>query len=117
MGKIHKIVLISPTATGPGFISKFFRFSPLNLALLAGLAPEHDYKIIDENIDSVDCELEEIEASDIIGSTVMTAQAPRVYELADRLRRMGKMVIMGGMHLSALPEEALEHSDAIVVGE
>ena len=117
MRKMRKIVLISPTATRPGFMSKFFRFPPLNLTLLAGLAPAYDYTIIDENVESVDCKLEEIEETDIIGLTVMTAQAPRAYELADRFRRMGKTVIMGGMHVSALPEEALEHSDAVVVGE
>ena len=117
MRKIPKIVLISPTATRPRFISKFFRFPPLNLALLAGLAPEYNYKIIDENIDSVDSELEEIEEADIIGLTAMTAQAPRAYELADRFRRMGKTVVMGGMHVSAMPDEALEHCDVVVDGE
>lgn len=117
MRKIHKIVLISPTATRPGFISKFFRFPPLNLALLAALAPEYRYKIIDENIDSINSEREEIEEADIIGLTAMTAQAPRAYELADRFRRMGKTVIMGGMHVSAMPDEALEHCHAVVVGE
>ena len=117
MRKINKIVLISPTSTRPGFISKSFRFPPLNLALLAALAPGYSYKIIDENIDGVDLEPEEIKEADLIGLTVMTAQTPRAYELADRFRRMGKTVIMGGMHVSALPEEALEHSDAVVVGE
>jgi len=117
MRKIRKIVLISPTATRPGFMSKFFRFPPLNLTLLAGLAPEYDYTIIDENVASIDCKLKEIEEADIIGLTVMTAQAPRAYELADRFRRTGKIVIMGGMHVSALPEEALEHSDVVIVGE
>ena len=117
MRKINKIVLISPTSTRPGFISKSFRFPPLNLALLAALAPGYSYKIIDENIDGVDLEPEEIKEADLIGLTVMTAQTPRAYELADRFRRMGKTVIMGGMHVSAMPEEALEHSDAVVVGE
>ena len=117
MRKINKIVLISPTSTRPGFISKSFRFPPLNLVLLAALAPGYSYKIIDENIDGVDLELEEIKEADLIGITVMTAQTPRAYELADRFRRMGKTVIMGGMHVTALPEEALEHADAVVVGE
>ncbi|GAI08733.1 unnamed protein product, partial [marine sediment metagenome] len=84
---------------------------------MAALAPGYSYKIIDENIDGVDLELEEIKEADLIGITVMTAQTPRAYELADRFRRMGKTVIMGGMHVSAMPEEALEHSDAVVVGE
>jgi len=56
---------------------------------LAALAPGYSYKIIDENIDGVDLELEEIKEADLIGLTVMTAQTPRAYELADRFRRMG----------------------------
>jgi len=117
MRKINKIVLISPTSTRPGLISKFFRFPPLNLALLAALAPEYNYKIIDENIDEVDLESEEVKEADLIGLTVMTAQAPRAYELADKFRKMGKTVVMGGMHVSAMPEEAIRHCDAVVVGE
>ena len=109
--------MISPTATQPGFISKFFRFPPLNLALLAALAPQYDYQIIDENVDSLNFESEGIQEADIIGLTAMTAQAPRAYELADKFRKMAKTVIMGGMHVSALPEEALQHCDAVVVGE
>ncbi len=117
MRTIHKIVLISPSATKPGFISKFFRFPPLNLALLAALAPQYDYTIIDENVDTIGSRDKEIRQSDIIGLTTMTAQAPRAYELADKFRDMGKTVVMGGMHVSALPEEALKHCDVVVVGE
>jgi len=117
MRKINKIVLISPTSTRPGLISRFFRFPPLNLALLAALAPEYNYKIIDENIDSIDFNSKEIKEADLIGLTVMTVQAPRAYQLADKFRKMGKTVIMGGMHVSAIPEEAIKHCDAVVVGE
>jgi len=117
MRKINKIVLISPTSTRPGLISRFLRFPPLNLALLAALAPEYNYKIIDENIDAVDFNSNEIKQADLIGLTVMTAQAPRAYELADKFRKMGKTVIMGGMHVSAMPEEAIRHCDAVVIGE
>ena len=118
MRKINKIVLISPTSTRPGFISKSFRFPPLNLALLAALAPGYSYKIIDENIDGVDLELEEIKEADLIGITVMTAQTPRAYELADRFRGMGKTVIMGGMHVSAILKRPLayEHIEPGGVG-
>jgi radical SAM superfamily enzyme YgiQ (UPF0313 family) len=47
----------------------------------------------------------------------MTAAAPRGYEIADRFRDRGVPVVMGGMHPSALPEEAAEHADAVVIGE
>ena len=47
----------------------------------------------------------------------MTASADRAYELADRFREHGVPVVLGGSHASAIPEEALEHADAVVVGE
>ena len=93
MRRINKIVLISPSSTRPGLISKFFRFPPLNLALLAALAPEYNYKIIDGNIDGIDLNSKEIKEADLIGLTVMTVQAPRAYELADRFKKMGKIVV------------------------
>jgi radical SAM superfamily enzyme YgiQ (UPF0313 family) len=47
----------------------------------------------------------------------MTASAPRGYQIADRFRDRNVPVVMGGMHPSALPEEAAQHADAVVVGE
>ena len=51
------------------------------------------------------------------GITTLTATARRGYETADFYRRAGTVVVLGGPHASALPGEALEHSDAVVVGE
>ena len=47
----------------------------------------------------------------------MTTQAPRAYELADAYRRLGTTVVMGGIHPSVLPEEALKHCDAVCRGD
>jgi radical SAM superfamily enzyme YgiQ (UPF0313 family) len=47
----------------------------------------------------------------------MTHQATRAYEIADQFRREGVAVIMGGMHPTVMPEEALTHADAVVIGE
>ena len=55
--------------------------------------------------------------ADLIGFTVLTPQAPWVYRTADRLRSLGKKVLLGGMHVTALPEEAKPHADALVLGE
>jgi radical SAM superfamily enzyme YgiQ (UPF0313 family) len=41
----------------------------------------------------------------------------RAYRIADTFRRRGVKVVMGGMHVSSLPDEALEHCDAVLVGE
>ena len=55
--------------------------------------------------------------ADVVAITAMTAQAVRAYEIADAFRSRGKTVVMGGFHASNLPEEALGHVDAVVVGE
>jgi radical SAM superfamily enzyme YgiQ (UPF0313 family) len=47
----------------------------------------------------------------------MTATAPWAYRFADDCRRIGKRVILGGIHPSALPDEAALHADSIVIGE
>ena len=54
---------------------------------------------------------------DLVGITAMTHQATRAYEIADRFRAEGVPVVMGGIHPTVLPEEALTHADAVVVGE
>jgi radical SAM superfamily enzyme YgiQ (UPF0313 family) len=56
-------------------------------------------------------------AHDLIAISVLTAQAPQAYALADQLREAGKMVVIGGLHATALPEEALLHADHVAVGE
>ena len=54
---------------------------------------------------------------DLVGITVMTELALRAYHIADTYRRKGVKVVMGGIHPTVLPDEALEHADAVVVGE
>ncbi|MEA3401609.1 MAG: radical SAM protein [Armatimonadota bacterium] len=89
-------------------------FPPLGLMTLAALTPsEHNVTIIDESVEPVDPESE----PDVVGLTAMTAAAPRAYQLGDHFRARGVPVVMGGMHASALPEEALQHVDSVVVGE
>ena len=54
---------------------------------------------------------------DLVGITVLTEVALRAYQIGDAYRRKGVKVVMGGIHPTVLPEEALEHADAVVVGE
>lgn len=89
-------------------------FPPLSLMTVAGLTPpSFEVSICDEAVDAVDFDAD----ADIVGLTVMTASAPRAYEIADAFRARGVTVVMGGMHVSALPQEALQHADAVVIGE
>jgi radical SAM superfamily enzyme YgiQ (UPF0313 family) len=121
-----KIRLINPNAalstiTMPDLIRRmtFSRkaiFAPLGLTVCAGAVPSHwDVEIIDE------CTLDRPHAPradcDVVGLTAMTTQANRAYQLADAYRALGVTVIMGGIHPSALPEEALHHADAVCIGD
>ena len=82
--------------------------------MIAGLTPdEFDVKIIDENVEDIDLN----DIPDIVGITGMTAVINRAYELSDYYRKKGVTVILGGIHVSMLPDEALTHADAIVIGE
>ncbi|MGE5542643.1 MAG: B12-binding domain-containing radical SAM protein [Bacillota bacterium] len=89
-------------------------FPPMSLAILAALTPDkHEVEVVDESVQ--DHVMEPL--PDLVGITAITSVAPRAYELADEYRRQGVRVVMGGMHPSALPEEAVAHADSVVVGE
>ncbi|MCA9253740.1 MAG: cobalamin-dependent protein [Phycisphaerales bacterium] len=114
-----KIALISPK--GPlyrkkgGIFGRSLRYKPLTLPTLAALLPsEIDIKLtcIDEGIEDVDPNLD----ADLIGMTVITGCAPRSYELAAMFRRRNITVVLGGPHITLVPDEAQSHADAIVVG-
>ncbi len=57
------------------------------------------------------------EECDVIGISCMTSNAYRGYRIADAFKEKGKKVVMGGVHPSLLPDEALTHADAVVIGE
>lgn len=85
------------------------------LQLLAALTPpEHQVDIIAEHLGD---EMTYDDDVDLVGITAMTIQARRAYEIADEYRRRGKRVVMGGIHVSVLPDEALGHADSVVIGE
>jgi len=93
---------------------RVFQLPPLSLATVAAATPEHvDVEIIDEAIEPIDYTCD----ADLVGITTLTRFAPRAYEIADRFRKNGVKVVMGGMHPSALPEESLQHCDSVIVGE
>jgi radical SAM superfamily enzyme YgiQ (UPF0313 family) len=123
----RKLRLINPrsplsTITMPGVIQKmtFSRkalFMPLNLAICAAVVPEGwDVEIIDENVTDEPHEAS-ADGIDAVGIGVMTSQASRAYELADAYRQLGVKVILGGIHPSALPDEALQHADIVCKGD
>ena len=114
-----KIVLISPK--GPlyrhkgGIFKRSLRYQPLTLTTLGALIPDElqaQVELIDESIQTIPDLLD----ADIIGMTVITGTANRSYELAKRFREQGKCVVLGGPHVTLMPDEAAEHADVICVG-
>jgi len=114
-----RIALISPK--GPlyrhrgGIWRKSLRYQPLTLTTLAALIPPElpvDLQLFDEGITDVPRDLD----VDLVGLTVITGTAMRAYELADHFRRRGSAVVMGGPHVTLIPEDAAPHADCIVVG-
>jgi len=84
------------------------------LPVLASLTPPGaNIHLVDENVETVNL----AEPADLVAISCMTASAPPGYEIADHFRARGVPVVMGGMHPSALPQEAAEHADAVVIGE
>ena len=95
------------------FNGKTFRFSMLSLLSVAALTPDgHDRVVVDEQVDEVPWD----EPFDLVAITVMTATAPRAYELCRRFRERGTPVVLGGFHVTFNADEALRHASAVVVG-
>jgi radical SAM superfamily enzyme YgiQ (UPF0313 family) len=115
-----RLVLISPK--GPlyrhrgGIFGQGLRYMPQTFPTLAALIPGDvnvELRCYDEGIVSIDPETLE---ADLVGMTVITGSAPRAYELAAVFRRRGIPVVLGGPHVTLVPEDARPHADAIVQG-
>jgi radical SAM superfamily enzyme YgiQ (UPF0313 family) len=59
----------------------------------------------------------EFKGGRLVGITCLTASVTEAYRLADRFRKAGSKVVLGGPHVSARPDEALVHADSVVIGE
>lgn len=93
---------------------EMLRFSLLPLLTVAASTPDkHHVEIIDENVEAIDFGAD----VDVVGLSVMTAVAPRAYEIATAFRRRGVVTVAGGYHPTFMPEEARRHVDAVVVGD
>lgn len=109
-----KIALVNPSVAGS------LKKENLGLAYLAASleADGHTTRILDEIVgQDVDAGLDEFKP-DIVGLSFMTMYANRAYALAEGMRKKrGLTVVMGGAHPTALPQEAIEHSDCVIRGE
>lgn len=105
--------------TLPGFMERgrvIASLPTLGLLTLAGMVPPHHQC---EYLEVRDIrELDTLpDRFDLVGISSLSAQIKEAYELADRYRALGVPVVLGGLHVTALPEEAGQHADAVVIGE
>jgi radical SAM superfamily enzyme YgiQ (UPF0313 family) len=112
-----KVKLISPAYVDEkrrGMQGKVFQLPPFSLAAVAAATPDDvEVQIIDESIEPIFYESD----CDLVGITVLTRFAPHAYEIAQRFREKGVKVVLGGMHPSAVPEEAINYANSVVIGE
>lgn len=93
---------------------QFNNFSQLTMPYLAGFVrPPHTVGLVDEYNQKINLDAR----ADLVGITCNTPNASHVYAMADAFRQRGRIVVLGGPHVTLLPEEAKEHADAVVVGE
>jgi len=111
-----KILLVKPRWLVKDGVYRFLThvsFEPLHLGILAALSGGHEVKVVDHDWDEIPFG----EHFDLIGLTATTFSSQRAYDLADGFRKKGARVVIGGVHACLMPEECLQHADAIVIGE
>ena len=113
-----KIALLAPAGAMHrynGLFHKNLHYAPITLALLAALVPPECHAqitIYDETAGPIPLDLE----ADVVGITCITGTASRCYRYADYFRSRGIYVIMGGVHPTLLPQEAILHADSVITG-
>jgi radical SAM superfamily enzyme YgiQ (UPF0313 family) len=112
--KVKMILPALTEATSPYWRPiKYSLFPPLGLATLAGYLDEADEIVIqDEHVEALDLDDE----PDLVAIEVYVTSARRAYALADHYRVKGAHVALGGLHVTALPQEAARHADTIFIG-
>ena len=110
-----KFILPSLTeATSPFFRPiKYSLFPPLGLATLAAYcSPTDDVTLVDEHVEFLRLD----DDPELVVIQVYITNAHRAYEIADSYRARGCRVVLGGLHVTSLPEEAAMHADAVCLG-
>ena len=92
---------------------KYSLFPPLGLATLAAYCSEDDQIVLqDEHVEEINLD----DDPKLVVIQVYITNAFRAYRLADHYRKKGAYVCLGGLHVSSLPHEAMQHADSIFIG-
>ena len=90
-----------------------WKMEPLTIATLKALTPNDIETIFyDDRIENINYDIQ----ADIVAISVETYTSRRAYLIADKFRSKGLKVLMGGYHVKAVPEEAKEHADVLILG-
>jgi radical SAM superfamily enzyme YgiQ (UPF0313 family) len=107
---MRHITFLRP-ALGQGFSAD--AMTPLVFAILKARTPaDIETAMVDERVETL-----KIVPTDLVAMTVETFTARRAYQIAAIYRDLGIPVVMGGHHPSMVPDEALLHADAVVIGD
>lgn len=111
--------LMAMGLTLPGFVERsqvIASLPSLGLLTLAGMTPEEvDIRYVDVPDPAALADLPG--PFDAVAISSFTAQIKEAYQLANRYRATGVKVLLGGLHVTARPDEAAQHADAILLGE
>ncbi len=90
------------------------RMEPLQLAAIAGVTPsEFEVKMYDDRLEDIPYN----DNVDLVAITVEIYTARRAYQIAEKFRKRNIKVLLGGIHVSLMPEEAMKYADSILVGD
>ena len=92
---------------------KYSLFPPLGLATLAAyLSPDDEIDLQDQHVEDLNL----TDSPDLVIIQVYITNAYRAYQIADHYKKKGAYVLLGGLHVTSLPEEAALHADTIFLG-
>jgi radical SAM superfamily enzyme YgiQ (UPF0313 family) len=113
---IRKIVFVEPKSPDRHVFSRW-KLPRLGTVILATRLKQAGFniKVFVEDVAPVDYDA--FFSADLVGISTITSTAPRAYEFARAARRAGIPVVMGGPHVTFLPDEALKHCDYAFRGE
>lgn len=96
------------------WLKSFFAVEPPTIAKLKSLVPENiECEFFDERIENIKFNTK----TDLVLITINTFTAYRGYQIAEKFRKQGKFVVIGGLHAALCPEEASKYADCVMVGE
>jgi radical SAM superfamily enzyme YgiQ (UPF0313 family) len=116
-----RILLIDPVTTARAIpieerrrLRQGIGYPGLGLLTVAALTPRDiEVRVVDESVEEIPPDWN----PDLVGISVQAPTAPYAYELARRFREQDVTVVLGGIHVSLNPDEAMPHADAVVLGE